>query len=111
MYSLPNVHLISPREYEPFLVILNRAYLVLTDSGGLQEEAPSLGKPVLLMRDVTERPEAVEAGTVRLVGVDCDGVDLACASRGARLNFKNRVNNPEDIKKELINLAEVFKKF
>ena len=65
-----NVHLIPPQEYEPFALLLQHSYLVLTDSGGIQEEAPSLGKPVLVMRDVTERPEAVQAGTVRLVGAD-----------------------------------------
>ena len=63
-----NVYLIEPLEYEEFVFILQRAFLVLTDSGGIQEEAPSLGKPVLVMREVTERPEAVQAGTVRLVG-------------------------------------------
>lgn len=66
--GLSNVHLIKPQEYEPFVYLLKYAYLVLTDSGGIQEEAPSLGKPVLVMRDVTERPEAVEVGTVELVG-------------------------------------------
>ena len=66
--SLPNVHLISPLSYEHFCFLLNRCHMVLTDSGGVQEEAPSLGKPVLVMRDTTERPEAVESGTVRLVG-------------------------------------------
>lgn len=64
----PNVHLIEPLDYEPFVCLLNHCYLVLTDSGGIQEEAPSLGKPVLVMRDVTERPEAIEGGTVELVG-------------------------------------------
>lgn len=68
--GLPNVHLIEPLDYEPFVVLLKHCYLVLTDSGGIQEEAPSLGKPVLVMRDVTERPEAVAAGTVRLVGAN-----------------------------------------
>jgi UDP-N-acetylglucosamine 2-epimerase (non-hydrolysing) len=68
--DLDNVHLIDPLEYEPFVYLLKHAFLVLTDSGGIQEEAPSLGKPVLVMRDVTERPEAVEAGTVELVGAD-----------------------------------------
>jgi len=63
-----NLHLIEPLSYLSFIALLNRASLVLTDSGGIQEEAPSLGKPVLVMRDTTERPEAVEAGTVRLVG-------------------------------------------
>lgn len=65
-----NIHLIEPLDYLPFVYLMNRAYLVLTDSGGIQEEAPSLGKPVLVMRDTTERPEAVEAGTVKLVGTD-----------------------------------------
>ncbi len=65
-----NVHLIAPLDYEPFVYLLKHSYIVLTDSGGIQEEAPSLGIPVLVMRDVTERPEAVSAGTVRLVGAD-----------------------------------------
>lgn len=62
------IYLIEPLEYAPFVYLLDKAYLVLTDSGGIQEEAPSLGKPVLVMRNVTERPEAIEAGTARLVG-------------------------------------------
>ncbi len=66
----PNVHLIEPLGYLPFVALMNRSTLILTDSGGIQEEAPSLGKPVLVMRDTTERPEAVTAGTVRLVGTD-----------------------------------------
>ncbi|GAB6159037.1 UDP-N-acetylglucosamine 2-epimerase (non-hydrolyzing) [Desulfotomaculum varum] len=65
---LPRVHLIEPLQYEPFINLMQRCYLVLTDSGGLQEEAPSLGKPVLVLRHTTERPEAVAAGTVKLVG-------------------------------------------
>ncbi|RUO37112.1 UDP-N-acetylglucosamine 2-epimerase (non-hydrolyzing) [Aliidiomarina taiwanensis] len=67
-----NVHLISPLGYEPFVHLMQHSYLVLTDSGGVQEEAPGLGKPVLVMRDSTERPEAVEAGTVRLLGTDAE---------------------------------------
>ena len=69
-----NVKLIAPLDYLPFVAMLDAATLVLTDSGGVQEEAPSLGKPVLVMRDTTERPEAVEAGTVRLVGTDADRI-------------------------------------
>ena len=65
-----NIHLIPPLDYEPFVYLLRHCYFVLTDSGGIQEEAPSLGKPVLVMRDVTERPEAVNAGTVELVGAN-----------------------------------------
>ncbi len=68
--GIPNIHLIEPLDYEPFVYAMDRSYLILTDSGGVQEEAPSLGKPVLVMRDTTERPEAVTAGTVKLVGTD-----------------------------------------
>lgn len=68
--AAPNVHLIEPLDYLPFVWIMQRSSFVITDSGGVQEEAPSLGKPVLVMRDTTERPEAVDAGTVRLVGTD-----------------------------------------
>lgn len=68
----PNIHLIPPRDYLPFIHLLKRSYIILTDSGGIQEEAPSLGKPVLVMRDTTERPEAVLAGTVKLVGTSTD---------------------------------------
>jgi UDP-N-acetylglucosamine 2-epimerase (non-hydrolysing) len=68
------VHLIEPLDYLPFVTMMKRAHLVLTDSGGVQEEAPSLGKPVLVMRDTTERPEAVAAGTVKLVGTDVDAI-------------------------------------
>ena len=75
-----NVHLIEPQSYLPFIALMNRAYLILTDSGGVQEEAPSLGKPVLVMRDTTERPEAVTAGTVKIVGTSCETIE-AEASR------------------------------
>lgn len=68
--SVPRVKLIEPLDYEPFANLMDRSYLVMTDSGGMQEEAPSLGKPVLVLRDTTERPEAVTAGTVKLVGTD-----------------------------------------
>lgn len=67
-----NVHLIEPLDYPSFVWLMNRSYLIITDSGGIQEEAPSLGKPVLVMREVTERVEGVEAGTARLVGTDHD---------------------------------------
>ena len=68
--GLGNVHLIAPQDYPPFVDLMRRSYLIVTDSGGVQEEGPSLGKPILVTREVTERPEAVEAGTVRLVGTD-----------------------------------------
>jgi len=68
--GIDNIILIEPQDYLPFVWLMDRAWLILTDSGGIQEEAPSLGKPVLVMRDATERPEAIDAGTVRLVGTD-----------------------------------------
>ncbi|WP_436899118.1 non-hydrolyzing UDP-N-acetylglucosamine 2-epimerase [Acinetobacter gyllenbergii] len=73
--DIPNIHLIAPQDYLPFVYLMNLSYLILTDSGGIQEEAPSLGKPVLVMRDTTERPEAVEAGTVRLVGTKTEVIE------------------------------------
>ncbi|MFA7184992.1 MAG: UDP-N-acetylglucosamine 2-epimerase (non-hydrolyzing) [Victivallales bacterium] len=69
-----NIYLIEPLEYEPFVFLMHKSYIILTDSGGIQEEAPSLGKPVLVMRDTTERPEAVDAGTVKLVGTDVEKI-------------------------------------
>ncbi|MCW4617598.1 UDP-N-acetylglucosamine 2-epimerase (non-hydrolyzing) [Aeromonas hydrophila] len=72
--EVDNVYLIEPQQYLPFIYLMNRADLILTDSGGIQEEAPSLGKPVLVMRETTERPEAVSAGTVKLVGTDVDKI-------------------------------------
>lgn len=72
--NLNNVYLIEPLDYLPFVYLMNKSYLLLTDSGGIQEEAPSLGKPVLVMRDTTERPEAVDAGTVKLVGTSKDKI-------------------------------------
>jgi UDP-N-acetylglucosamine 2-epimerase (non-hydrolysing) len=73
-----NIHLIAPLDYLPFVYLMNRAYFLLTDSGGIQEEAPALGKPVLVMRNNTERPEAITAGTARLVGTDTDKIVAAC---------------------------------
>jgi UDP-N-acetylglucosamine 2-epimerase (non-hydrolysing) len=72
--GLDRVHLIDPLDYQPFANLLARSYMILTDSGGIQEEAPSIGKPVLVLRDTTERPEAIEAGTVRLIGTDRERV-------------------------------------
>lgn len=76
--DVDNVYLIDPLDYEPFVYLMHNAYFILTDSGGIQEEAPSLGKPVLVMRDTTERPEAVAAGTVKLVGTDKRSIIEAC---------------------------------
>jgi UDP-N-acetylglucosamine 2-epimerase (non-hydrolysing) len=72
--GIPNVWLVEPLEYDAFIYLMKRAALILTDSGGVQEEAPSLGKPVLVLREVTERPEAVKAGTVKLVGTDVERI-------------------------------------
>jgi UDP-N-acetylglucosamine 2-epimerase (non-hydrolysing) len=91
--GIPNVHLIEPLDYLSFVYLMHRAHLILTDSGGVQEEAPSLGKPVLVMRDTTERPEAVAAGTVRLVGTGeraiREGIDrlLADPAEYERMSF------------------------
>lgn len=74
LQGVSNVHLIEPQDYLPFVYLMTRAHIILTDSGGIQEEAPSLGKPVLVMRDTTERPEAVAAGTVKLVGTDSQNI-------------------------------------
>ncbi len=76
--GLSNVHLIEPVDYLPFVYLMNRSHLIITDSGGVQEEAPSLGKPVLVMRETTERPEAVAAGTVKLVGTSREAIVREC---------------------------------
>jgi len=75
--NIENIFLIEPQQYLQFIYLMNRAHIILTDSGGIQEEAPSLGKPVLVMRDTTERPEAVDAGTVKLVGTDVGTITSA----------------------------------
>jgi UDP-N-acetylglucosamine 2-epimerase (non-hydrolysing) len=92
-----NVHLIDPLPYVPFVALMQRAHLLLTDSGGIQEEAPSLGKPVLVMREKTERPEAVEAGTARLVGADPARIVRECAvllEDAAEYGRRSRIHNP-----------------
>ncbi|WP_341353809.1 non-hydrolyzing UDP-N-acetylglucosamine 2-epimerase [Janthinobacterium rivuli] len=95
--GIGNVHLIEPLDYLPFVYLMNRAHLVLTDSGGVQEEAPSLGKPVLVMRETTERPEAVEAGTVRLVGTSVETISEQLAlllSNDAAYESMSFAHNP-----------------
>ncbi|WAL80247.1 non-hydrolyzing UDP-N-acetylglucosamine 2-epimerase [Shewanella sp. DAU305] len=95
--GVSNVHLIEPQQYLPFVYLMNRAYIILTDSGGIQEEAPSLGKPVLVMRDTTERPEAVDAGTVKLVGTDVNKITSALNDLlGSETAYKemSRAHNP-----------------
>lgn len=80
LQGFTNIHLIEPQDYLPFVYLMTRSHIILTDSGGIQEEAPSLGKPVLVMRDTTERPEAVAAGTVKLVGTDSRQIIEAVAT-------------------------------
>lgn len=87
---MERIHLIEPLDYEPFVFLMNQSFLILTDSGGIQEEAPSIGKPVLVMREVTERPEAVEAGTAKLVGMQVENI----VSETERL-----LDHPEDYRK------------
>jgi UDP-N-acetylglucosamine 2-epimerase (non-hydrolysing) len=77
--GVARIHLIDPLPYEQFVHLLNKSYLILTDSGGIQEEAPSLGKPVLVLRETTERPEGIRAGTARLVGTDTDAIVSAAS--------------------------------
>ena len=88
--KISNIYFIEPLDYLPFVYLMNNAYIILTDSGGIQEEAPSLGKPVLVMRDTTERPEALEAGTVRLVGTDSEVIIS---------EVTNLICNPEEYNK------------
>lgn len=92
-----NIHLLRPLDYAPFVRLMDRSSIILTDSGGIQEEAPSLGKPVLVMRDVTERPEGVSAGTVKLVGTDVERivgeVDTLLTDASAYANM-HRAHNP-----------------
>ena len=95
--ALERVRLIPPQDYLPFVHLMRRADIILTDSGGVQEEAPSLGKPVLVMRDTTERPEAVDAGTVKLVGTDSDLImreTMALLDNVTAYETMSRAHNP-----------------
>ncbi len=95
--NLPRVHLTDPLDYEPFANLMARSTLILTDSGGIQEEAPSLGKPVLVLRDTTERPEAIGAGTVRLIGTAEETVYVqtkALLSDPAQYRAMSEATNP-----------------
>lgn len=95
--NAPGIHLVEPLDYESFVWMMDKSYLVITDSGGVQEEAPSLGKPVLVMRDKTERPEAVEAGTVILVGTDKDRIvneTLRLINDADRYKSMSMLHNP-----------------
>lgn len=112
--SSSSVHLLPPQDYLPFVYLMQRAHFILTDSGGVQEEAPSLGKPVLVMRSTTERPEAVEAGTVRLVGTDTNTI-LSAAE--ALLDNKTaydamaRAHNPYGDGMAAARIAEIIRNF
>lgn len=109
--GVAHVHLIAPLDYFPFVYLMMRSHVVLTDSGGIQEEAPSLGKPVFVMRNVTERPEAVEAGTVRLVGTDRErifgAVSEVLADRAAYERM-SRAHNPYGDGKASRRIADIL---
>lgn len=83
--NMDNIHLIPPLDYEPFVFLMTKSYIILTDSGGIQEEAPTLGVPVLVMRDTSERPEGIEAGSARLVGMDISYGDGKASQRIVRI--------------------------
>ncbi len=105
------IHLIKPVDYLPFVYLMSRAYLIITDSGGIQEEAPTLGKPVLLMREVTERPEAVEADTVRLVGTDEQRIfteAVRLLSDEAQYQTMSRAHNPYGDGRAAARIAEIL---
>ena len=108
-----NIHLIPPQDYLPFVSLMSRAYLILTDSGGIQEEAPSLGKPVLVMRDTTERPEAIDAGTVKLVGTDVSAIVSEASelltNESAWLAM-SRAHNPYGDGKAVARIADILAK-
>ncbi|PHM29550.1 non-hydrolyzing UDP-N-acetylglucosamine 2-epimerase [Xenorhabdus budapestensis] len=113
LHDIDNVILINPQDYLPFVYLMDHAYLILTDSGGIQEEAPSLGKPVLVMRNTTERPEAIDAGTVRLVGTKTqtivDEVTRLLTDDSAYQQM-SRAHNPYGDGKACQRILEVLKK-
>jgi len=109
--DLPNVAMIEPLDYPHFVRLLDLCHLVLTDSGGVQEEAPSLGKPVLVMRETTERPEGVQAGTAKLVGADRDGIVrevLALLDDDAAYQAMARAHNPFGDGKAAERIADII---
>ncbi|WP_340609977.1 non-hydrolyzing UDP-N-acetylglucosamine 2-epimerase [Xenorhabdus bharatensis] len=113
LHGIDNIILISPQDYLPFVYLMDHAYLILTDSGGIQEEAPSLGKPVLVMRNTTERPEAADAGTVRLVGTKTqtivDEVTRLLTDDSAYQQM-SRAHNPYGDGKACQKILEILKK-
>lgn len=108
------IHLIEPLTYEPFVWLMNQATVILTDSGGVQEEAPSLGKPVLVMRETTERPEGIEAGNARLVGVDFDRIvdqlSLLLSDPDERSRMTS-VNNPYGDGTAAVKIADALRDY
>jgi UDP-N-acetylglucosamine 2-epimerase len=111
--GLPNVHLIPPQDYLKFVWLLDRCSIVLTDSGGVQEEAPSLGKPVLVMREVTERPEAIEAGVARLVGTDTELIVSSVRSLledPAEYQQMSRAQNPYGDGTSSVQIADILQR-
>jgi len=108
-----NIQLIDPLDYLPFISLMNRATIILTDSGGIQEETPSLGKPVLVMRETTERPEALDAGTVKLVGTDpkliCTEAEKLLTDTAAYRKM-SRAHNPYGDGKAAERILKVLKK-
>ena len=107
-----NIFFIEPLDYLPFDYLMEKSTLVLTDSGGIQEEAPGLGKPVLVMRDTTERPEAVEAGTVKLVGTNYDLIVSEVSKLLDNETYYNsmaQANNPYGDGKACVRIAEFIK--
>ena len=110
-----NLHFIEPLAYQEFVLLMSKSELILTDSGGIQEEAPSLGKPVLVMRDTTERPEAVITGTVQLVGTDpakiVDAVSLLLIDKGLYKKM-SKAHNPYgegDASKRIIDFIRLMR--
>ena len=112
--NLGNLFFIEPLEYLDFVFLMEKSTIVLTDSGGIQEEAPGLGKPVLVMRDTTERPEALDAGTVKLVGTDynkiVDGVSTLLDDE-KQYSIMSRANNPYGDGKACPRIADALMKF
>ncbi|WP_424686280.1 MAG: non-hydrolyzing UDP-N-acetylglucosamine 2-epimerase [Halarcobacter ebronensis] len=109
--NISNIHLIEPLQYEQFIYLMDKSYFIITDSGGVQEEAPSLGKPVLVMRDTTERPEAVEAGTVKLVGTNPQAIinETQKLLNQNEYNIMSKAHNPYGDGKACERIVEFIK--
>lgn len=110
--GIKNIYLVSPLDYPEFVYLMDKSYIILTDSGGIQEEAPSLGKPVLVMRDTTERPEAKESGTVKLVGTDKEKIikEVEVLLRDEKeYNKMSKANNPYGNGRASMKIAEFLK--